>query len=178
MTLKEATKEKHQQAEIHEVNRILLSGDITIHRYREYLKYQLEVFSTIENNFFFALPHSDMRRRDRIESDLADLGEHSMCSDLESVREYCDYLKNLETFQIDAHIYLNYMALLYGGQMIKSKVPGIGSTYDFDNKGEIIASIRNKQQDSWAYEVNIGFDYTIRIMDELITKKYHSGFIE
>ena len=172
MSLKEQTKEKHSLAERHEINRILMSGEITSVVYAEYLKYLFAVFSTIENNFGVA--HSDMFRTEKVENDLADLGEYNTVSELVSVKKYCDYLKDLETFKINPHIYLNYMALIFGGQMIKQKVPGYGSVYDFDNKEKIIAFVRSIQQDDWAEEVNRGFDFTISIMDEIYEKHYQA----
>jgi hypothetical protein len=59
------------------------------------------------------------------------------------------------------------MALMYGGQMMKSKVPGSGKMYEFDNVNESIAMIRAIQKDEWADEVNKGFKYIINILDEL-----------
>jgi hypothetical protein len=66
------------------------------------------------------------------------------------------------------HIYLNYLAIMFGGQIIKNKIPGGGKMYEFDGDiREIAGSIRAIQKDEWADEVNIGFDYLINIYDEL-----------
>jgi hypothetical protein len=51
--------------------------------------------------------------------------------------------------------------------MFRKVLPGNGLLYQFDNPQEIIQSIRNIQDDSWADEVNLGFDYIIGIFDEL-----------
>jgi hypothetical protein len=59
------------------------------------------------------------------------------------------------------------MALMFGGQMMKSKVPGSGKMYEFDNVQESIAMIRTIQKDEWADEVNKGFNHIINILDEL-----------
>ena len=72
--------------------------------------------------------------------------------------------------QLNAHIYLNYLALAYGGQMMKSKIAGSGRMYDFENMQECIGSIRAIQKDEWADEVNKGFYYIINILDELQRK--------
>ena len=56
---------------------------------------------------------------------------------------------------------------MFGGQMMKSKVPGSGRMYDFDNMMEAAGSIRSVQKDEWADEVNKGFDFMIEIFDEL-----------
>ena len=61
------------------------------------------------------------------------------------------------------------MALMFGGQIMKSKVPGKGRMYDFDNVPELVAMIRGIQKDEWADEVNKGFQYIINILDELQT---------
>ena len=83
--------------------------------------------------------------------------------------DYVVYLGDLNQTQLNAHIYLNYLALAYGGQMIKSKVPGSGRMYDFDNMQECVGSIRAIQNDEMADEVNKGFQYIINILDELQT---------
>jgi len=78
-------------------------------------------------------------------------------------------LEGLKTKDLYPHIYLNYMALMFGGQIMKSKVPGKGRMYDFDNVPELVARIRSVQKDEWADEVNKGFQYIINILDELQT---------
>jgi hypothetical protein len=50
---------------------------------------------------------------------------------------------------------------------MKSKVPGSGRMYDFDNMMECVGSIRAIQKDEWVDEVNKGFDFLINIFDEL-----------
>ena len=84
-----------------------------------------------------------------------------------SIMEVYDYLKKLDKEKLDSHIYLNYLALLYGGQMIKSKIPGRGLLYDFDDQKDCIASIRAIQKDEWVEEVNKGYGFIIQILDEL-----------
>jgi hypothetical protein len=53
-----------------------------------------------------------------------------------------DYLQRLSQEDANAHIYLNYLALLFGGQMMKTKVPGSGKMYGFEGVPELIASVR------------------------------------
>jgi hypothetical protein len=80
---------------------------------------------------------------------------------------YSHYLSTLTKEARLPHVYLNYLALAYGGQMMKTKVPGSGRMYDFENMHEAIGAIRAVQQDEWADEVNKGFEYIITILDEL-----------
>ena len=59
---------------------------------------------------------------------------------------------------------------MYGGQMMKSKVPGSGKMYEFEgDMRELIGSVRTIQNDEMADEVNKGFQYIINILDELQT---------
>jgi hypothetical protein len=77
---------------------------------------------------------------------------------------------NISDDELKAHIYLNYLAIMFGGQMMKSKVPGSGKMYEFEgDMMELISSIRSIQKDEWATEVNKGFQYIINILDELQT---------
>jgi hypothetical protein len=57
---------------------------------------------------------------------------------------------------------------MFGGQMMKSKVPGSGKMYEFEgDMRELIGSVRAIQTDEMADEVNKGFEYIINILDEL-----------
>jgi len=67
-------------------------------------------------------------------------------------------------------MYLHYLAIVFGGQMIKKNVPGSGTLYDFENTKEIVGSIREKQakfDKEWIPEVSLGFVYMIKIFEEL-----------
>jgi hypothetical protein len=76
-------------------------------------------------------------------------------------------LESLKGEKVLAHVYLNYLALVFGGQMMKSKVPGNGKMYMFENVQEVIQNVRGFQTDDMAEEVNKGFNFIIDILDEL-----------
>jgi heme oxygenase len=81
--------------------------------------------------------------------------------------DYISYLKGLSQEEVNPHIYLNYLAIMFGGQMMKKNTPGSGNMYDFDNMMESMQSVRKIQKDEWADEVNKGFDFMIDIFKEL-----------
>jgi hypothetical protein len=56
---------------------------------------------------------------------------------------------------------------MFGGQMMKEKVPSQGKMYDFDDMMGAAGAIRELQIDEWSEEVNKGFDFMIDIFDEL-----------
>lgn len=169
MTLRELTQENHKKAESMPFNQKLLKGELTQWEYGEYLKSQLAIFSTIEG--VFKLPDPGMCREDSILSDLEELFILRISTDSPATREYCEYLKNLDHHLFMPHVYLNYMALMMGGQILKKLVPGSGKMYDFGNAETVrkyVSLIRDEQNDlEWADEVNKGYEFVIAIYNEL-----------
>jgi heme oxygenase len=164
MTLKEATAELHSKAEKMEFNQRMFRGDLSQDEYLNYLIQQSYIFQEIENR---DLPHLNLNRLSSINEDINELGGYKFKIS-KPTTDYVVYLGDLNQSNLNAHIYLNYLALVYGGQMMKSKVPGSGKMYEFDgDMMELIGSIRAIQKDEWADEVNKGFQYIINILDEL-----------
>lgn len=167
MSLREQTKEKHKEAEQLLFNKRLLNGELSEYEYAMYLFQQLKVFHAIELKI--KLPE-DLKRTSNIDDDLFQLEERNLKGELYELKETTDYVNYLDTLnqeEIMVHVYLNYMALLFGGQIIKNNIYGQGHMYVFKNKSECIDYIRSKQKDTWADEVNLGFTYNIRILKAL-----------
>ena len=165
MTLKEATAELHSKAEKMEFNQRMFKGELSPLEYGNYLTQQLTIFSEIECRE--VLPHENLKRSEVIKQDIDEL-ELSELKPLESTRQYALHLMNISDDELKAHIYLNYLAIMFGGQMMKSKVPGSGKMYEFEgDMRELIGSVRAIQNDEMADEVNKGFQYIINILDEL-----------
>jgi heme oxygenase len=142
----------------------MYSGRLTGSQYGEYLKSQLAIFATLENNFEF--PNEGLKRVSAVSEDLGFLGIADVSTD-KATELYIQYLKGLTQDDANAHIYLNYLAIMFGGQIMKEKTPGQGKMYDFENMMESANSIRAIQKDEWADEVNRGFDFMIEIFKEL-----------
>jgi len=166
LPLKEATSEKHKIAERKPFNVRMFRGLLSKEEYALYLNQQLQIFQVLESK---GLPHNSLIRTEKVLADLDELRAEGHASDfiLSSTTNYVDYLDSLSYEQALPHIYLNYMAIMFGGQMIRKSVPSTGRMYDFDNTQEAIQSIRSVQQDEWADEVNKGFDFNISIFEEL-----------
>jgi hypothetical protein len=166
MTLKEATAELHSKAEKMEFNQRMFRGELSQDEYLNYLIQQSYIFQEIEGR---NLPHSNLKRLDTIHNDINELGGYKFKIS-KPTTDYVVYLGDLNQSNLNAHIYLNYLAIMFGGQMIKSKVPGSGRMYEFEgDMRELIGSVRAIQNDEMADEVNKGFQYIINILDELQT---------
>jgi heme oxygenase len=169
LPLKEAIAEKHSQAEKMTFNQRMFKGELSKEEYVAYLCQQLGIFDAIEK---YPLPHPSLNRLDKVLNDIGELVGASEDSQLQidllySTQQYRDYLSFLTQEQLLPHVYLNYMAIMFGGQMMKKNIPGSGTMYDFEDMKEVIASIREIQKDEWADEANKALDYNINILDEL-----------
>ena len=170
LPLKEAIAEKHSLAEKMTFNQRMFKGELSKEEYIAYLLQQLGIFDAIEQH---ELPHPSLNRINNVLMDIRELmeleeGQGIQVELLDSTREYRNYLNTLNKEEILPHIYLNYLALMFGGQMMKSKTPGSGKMYEFDgDMREIAGSIRAIQKDEWADEANKALDYNINIFDEL-----------
>jgi len=167
LPLKEAIAEKHSLAEKMTFNQRMFNGEISKEEYILYLCQQLAIFDAIE---IHELPHPSLDRAGKVFEDIKELmGEGQIqITPLGSTNEYRKYLNTLTKEEQLPHVYLNYLAIMFGGQMMKSKIPGSGKMYEFDGDvREIAGSIRAIQKDEWADEANKALDYNINILDEL-----------
>jgi heme oxygenase len=177
MGLKEATSEKHRKAERMPFNVLMINGKLTAPQYEWYLQSQYKIFEAIEDNF--ELPHPALARKEAVKSEIDSVGmdafnggvPQSTMQVVQAALDYAEYIKGLEQEEVNAHIYLHYLALMFGGQMIKSKVPGNGAMYEFgEDMMAAAGAIREIQSDDWADEVNLGFDKMIQIFKELYVR--------
>jgi heme oxygenase len=167
LQLKDAIAEKHSLAEKMTFNQRMFNGELSDDEYTLYLCQQLAIFDAIEVH---ELPHPALDRAGKVFEDIKELmGEGQIqITPLEATNEYRKYLNTLTKEEQLPHVYLNYLALMFGGQMMKAKSPGSGRMYEFDgDMNEIVGSIRAIQKDEWADEANKALDYNINILDEL-----------
>ncbi|MCX8491305.1 MAG: biliverdin-producing heme oxygenase [Cyclobacteriaceae bacterium] len=166
LPLKEATSIKHKLAERMPFNVRMFRGLLSKDQYALYLSQQLQIFKAIEA---IGVPHTSLKRTENVQLDIDELRAEGYSSDLilSATKAYTDYLSSLSYEEILPHVYLNYMAIVFGGQIIKKSVPSSGHMYLFDNMEEVVKSIRAVQNDAWADEVNKGFDYNISVFEEL-----------
>ena len=167
MSLREATAELHSRAEKMPFNQRMFKGELSDVEYVNYLLQQMTIFNEFETR---DLVIKGLDRKQKVIEDILELNngnlleENKICP---ATIYYAAYLKDLNDTNILPHVYLNYLALAYGGQMMKKVTPGSGKMYDFDNMQELVGGIRAIQKDEWADEVNKGFQFLIAIFDEL-----------
>lgn len=168
--LKELTWENHQNAERTAFARKLLCG-ITPEEYHTYLYNQFVIYGSLES-----LANLDevenIKRAKKIAADLKELeSEYGLKRTPDKIKptteKYINYLPTLDNEELMAHIYVRHFGDMYGGQMIKKRVPGSGTMYDFDDVESLKATIRAKLNDDMAEEANICFKFATELFEEL-----------
>lgn len=166
MSIKEATSDLHEELEAQPFNIKMFEGNQTNEERAVYLMSNIEIFSVLDP--FVDKP---FQRLPFLENDLSQV--HSSCywaEPSEIAIAYATYLKNVCS-DVRAHIYLNYMGFMYGGQIMKKKYPNCSSAYSFENivtKRQIIRDRYCESHDAPLYrpyinEVKLGFRWHIAI---------------
>jgi len=180
MNLKELTWENHKKAERREFASILMSGKIEPELYYRYLTNQFYMYNVLEASLrTCGLPTSywGVFRASRMRLDMQELEEQygfvfDPVNISRTTAEYVTHVENLQKAEdldaLTAHMYVRHFGDMYGGAMISKKIPGAGLMYEFENKEELKASLRELLIDDMATEANICFEYAIRLFEELV----------
>lgn len=169
MSIREATLDLHKTLEKLPFNRAMFDGDQTKHQRAALIYSNIQIFSILD-----PLVPDDFRREWLLQHDFAHL--ESLISPhqwpiktLPATRAYTTYLTHI-TENINAHIYLNFLGFMYGGQIMKKLYPDSSSFYNFAELPSKIKYIRtNIIQDTpeFVQETRIGFKFHHLISKEL-----------
>jgi heme oxygenase len=177
MSLKDLTKDAHNNAERSAFVKILFSGSIDPKLYALYLKNQHPQYEILEvvamaKGLLNGLP--DIRRAPAINSDFEELWDKEKYGEptiLPVVKKYIDHIMSIkdDPNKLMAHVYTRHMGDLAGGQMIAKKVPGSGRYYKFENPDVLKDAIRAKINDDMADEAKVCFDFAKEFFQEMMT---------
>lgn len=168
MTLREAIKDKHDKAEKHRFVEHLLGKTLDPKAYGAYLFNQLKCYKALERRaYMFDLLKGieGVARAALIKEDVEELdADDTMFA---STKEYIEYINEVPRSKLLAHIYVRHFADMYGGQLIKRVAPGSCRMYEFEDRSNLIAKIRERLSDDLGDEANIAFEYVLRLFDEV-----------
>jgi len=170
-TLKELTWDLHTQAEKTPLMNSLLKNEIEAGLYCQMVYTKFVMYSVIEEKIKFQT--TGLSRAPSALQDWHEMGcDMPRC--LSQFTKYMDYLRTLNTHQLWPHVYVHYLAPLYGGQIIKKVVGGRFPTriYDFPDAEAAKMEIRERLTLDMASEANKSFEMTIAYYDELY-ESYH-----
>ena len=183
--LKDLTWEHHKTAERQEFAKILISGNIHPDFYATYLWNQHKKYDLLEAlagaaGLFNTV--GDIRRKLKIEADFNELWKHGHEPVIvPSTQEYINHMRDILTDKnaLTAHMYVLYMGDLSGGQIIKKKVPGSGTMYEFDEDTSVVKEkIRSICDDSMAEEAKYVFDSSTKLFQELMEVENIEHYLE
>ena len=176
MSLRELTKEAHNNAERQEFVKILFSGKINPKLYAAYLKNQHPQYEILEVcamplGLLTGLP--DICRAPAILEDFMELHSDNEppVTILPVVNDYIKYILSIKDNpkRVMAHVYVRHMGDLAGGQMIAKRVPGKGKYYQFQDPEALKAAIRERINDDMADEAKVCFEFATRFFQEMMT---------
>jgi heme oxygenase len=164
ITLKEAVDAIHRTAERTALAQSMIRGTLDINLYYQFLYNMREIYAAIERRIP-DLP-KNIVRVDHYDNDIRELNlENGQI--VPTVAHYVSYIELLGFEDVWAHTYVHYLGNMYGGQMIKQRMPGPATHLDFENTPDSIAYIRAKIANISHEEAIRSFEWTIRIYDEL-----------
>ena len=184
--LKQLTNDIHRKAEKKPWAKLLVSGDMEPIQYGTYLWNQLGIYSALENralekNIFDIETAKGLRRMHYIQDDL----NYYPCvqKKFTTTLEYEKYVATIQEEQIWAHVYVRHFGDMFGGQMIKAKLPkakpwmekmppspwpepGV-MLYHFENRAKLITTVRSKLTDAMLEECEYVFQSAINLFTDL-----------
>lgn len=173
MSLKEITKDLHDQAEQTKFMRAIFDGNINLEAWIDFTYQKTLFYGTIEGaagscGLLKDLP--DIQRAFYLYKDYCHRNINGKKHSYRTVSiDYHNYLlsiaKNADA--IMAHLYVWHMGDLYGGQMIKKIVPGSHRALEFNNSELLIKNLRSKlNHETMGQEARVAFNWAIRILKE------------
>lgn len=162
MDIKSATQDLHTELENVPFNQRMFRGKQTpLERMNYVLGWQL-IFAELD----LQVPEF-LRRSEYINLDLANLKVDGQAP--QAAKEYANSIKRSEN--TSAHIYLNYMGFLYGGQIMRKHYPETSCLYTFDDLVYARQWIRDNhvfdEQQFYVDEVRTAFKAHIEISKQL-----------
>ena len=171
MSLKDLTHKNHTRAEAHPFTTRLVSGELSEEVYADYLYNQLPAYHRLETLCEQRGLLKNIETIKRSQAILDDFNQLTPTYPISKIYpatiKYVDYLENLTNQQLLAHLYVRHMGDMYGGQMIKTKIPGNGSMYDFSDRKQLIQNLREKLSDDLATEANFCFEQIFLLFTDL-----------
>lgn len=173
MSIKDLTKEKHDQAEHTAFMKAVFARTLPMSLWEDYTYQKVIWYRAIEKKakaagLLDSLP--GIERGDLILEDYNEMMKSKPAqyhTYREVSKDYTVYINSLtDKNKIMAHLYVWHMGDMFGGQMIKKIVEAPHKHLEFENSKEMIGKVRMMLTDDMADEANVAFDWAIRILGE------------
>ena len=177
MSLRDLTKHYHQEAERQEFVSVLMSGKINPNLYATYLWNQYFRYDALEK---IATTHGLLRgyydgicRAPHIYNDFRSLwsygGPPALTLGTEKYVHHIMWEIARTPESLMAHIYVNHMGDMSGGQMISPRVPGSKTMYKFEDAESYKEYIRSKINDEMLPEAAYAFRAATKLFQDMMS---------
>lgn len=171
MSLKELTKDLHDQAENTPFMKAVFSRTLPLELWTDWTYQRSLFYGAIEGAADAAGLLDDLpgiRRSFYLYLDYKEMAGESRHVFKPSVLEYHKYIISLYPDQdrLMAHLYTWHMGDLFGGQMIKKIIEAPHRHLEFKDSKTLMTNIRAKINDDMASEARTAFEWAIRMLNE------------
>ena len=171
MLIRQATAEKHRQAESTDFMRAIFAGKLDPSLWRNFTFQKTLFYPTIETAAYAlgllknlpGIGRSYPLYQDYLAQDINSQDRYNAAT-----LRYQKYLVSIsaDPKKLLGHLYVWHMGDLHGGQMIKRVVPGKHTSLDFENAEILIANLRELITEDTLPEILVAFDWAIEILNE------------
>ena len=176
--LRKAIHAQHEATQEHPLAVLLMSGHIEKKIYADLVFNYLRCYEALEEEaekagIFEGL--EGIKRSKLIEEEFESItdefveeGKEWSSEIVPSTLEYIEYVENIEDkSKLLAHVYIRYLSLMNGGQLMKNVVPSKGQMYDFNDIEGLSNKLRSKLTDDLLDESIKAFNQVIQLFVEL-----------
>ena len=170
MSLKDQTKEMHDEAENTAFMKAIFSKSLPMNLWVDYTYQKALWYLAIEeraDQLGLLDDLAGIKRFDLIMEDYHEMkqGDNTINVYDPYTTEYSNYIRALtDPEKVLAHLYVWHMGDMFGGQMIKKTVIAPHRHLEFDNLKELMTNLRVKLNDTMADEANHAFAMAINIL--------------
>lgn len=171
MSLKELTKDLHEQAENTPFMKAVFARTLPMELWTDWTYQRSLFYGSIEGAADAAGLLDDLpgiRRSFYLYLDYKEMAGDKVHLFKPSVREYHKYIISLypDADKLMAHLYTWHMGDLFGGQMIKKIIDAPHRHLEFKDSKTLMTNIRAKLKDEMADEARVAFTWAIEMLNE------------
>jgi len=168
VSLKEYTKSAHTAAEKTPLAKSMLDGSISEEQWAYVLYQKMDVAVAIERKIFLPETQSMVKYIAKDAAQYFDVYDYKI---FPSTKRYSEHIESSATWLVDADLYVNYLADLYGGRYIHRALPYESKTHldlnDGDSRIDFIRERIKGRDNELKDQALKAFKYVTKIYEEI-----------
>lgn len=170
MSLKEQTKENHDNAENTKFMKAVFKKAMPLSVWADFTYQKSNFYASIETvarDAGLTVDMLEIERALKLYQDAKEMTNGNYPKLRPETIAYSRYILDLagQPEKIMAHLYTWHMGDLFGGQMIKKVIKAPDRALTFNDVDGLKAKVRTKLDDSMGAEANVAFEWAIKLMN-------------